>query len=121
MNNKVTIYLDFDGTCVEHKYPGVGEIAPHFLEVMTRIQLKGVPVILNTMRSEFEEKALSEALHFLVMRGISNNRVTEKKIDPQPWDPPFENDIFIDNIALGIPMCVSPSKKSFIVDWKKVG
>ncbi|MEN9968378.1 MAG: hypothetical protein RIR94_552, partial [Bacteroidota bacterium] len=44
----MTIYLDFDGTVVEHAYPQIGAPNPHALRVIGKLQAAGHQFILNT-------------------------------------------------------------------------
>ena len=46
------IAIDFDGTCVEHKYPEIGREIPYALQVLREITDRGHKIILWTMRSE---------------------------------------------------------------------
>jgi len=58
----MNIYLDFDGTVVEHDYPCIGRLNPNALEVIKRLQDAGHNIILNTMRVEFKDGTMKEAL-----------------------------------------------------------
>ena len=42
--------IDFDGTCVEHKYPLVGETLPNCINVLTKLYKAGHLICLDTMR-----------------------------------------------------------------------
>ena len=42
------IYLDFDGTCVEHRYPEIGKYNFGAIEVIEKLQQAGHNIILNT-------------------------------------------------------------------------
>ena len=57
----MNIYLDFDGTVVEHDYPEIGKLNPGALEVIKKLQDAGHTIILNTMRVEFNDGTLEEA------------------------------------------------------------
>jgi hypothetical protein len=59
------IYLDFDGTVVEHFYPLIGAYNPGAIEVLYLLQAKGYELILNTYRSEIKDSSLNEALHYI--------------------------------------------------------
>lgn len=47
--NKI-IAVDFDGTCVKHEYPEIGEDAPDAVEVLKRLNKAGVKILVWTMR-----------------------------------------------------------------------
>ena len=52
------IFLDFDGTVVEHYYPLIGAYNQGAKEVIARLQQAGHEVILNTYRVEIEDDSL---------------------------------------------------------------
>lgn len=45
------IAVDFDGTCVKHRYPMVGEDVDGAVSVLKELVRKGHKIILYTMRS----------------------------------------------------------------------
>lgn len=47
----MTIAVDFDGTCVKHKYPLVGEDVDGAVSVLKELVRKGHKIILYTMRN----------------------------------------------------------------------
>ena len=121
----MNIYLDFDGTIVEHDFPKIGKLNPYALEVIKKLQDAGHNIILNTMRVEFEDGTLEEALDYINLNeevaGISILQYTERKIHPRRWDlDKIENDIYIDDIAANIPLIKASMVNGFMVDWAKV-
>lgn len=44
------IAIDFDGTCVHHEFPEIGEPLPHAVRVMQRIAAAGHHIVLYTCR-----------------------------------------------------------------------
>ena len=58
------IYLDFDGTVVEHAYPEIGADNPKALKVIRRLQDAGHHIILNTYRADLNDGSLQEALNY---------------------------------------------------------
>ena len=50
------IFLDFDGTVVEHYYPLIGAYNPGCKEVISKLQQAGHEVILNTYRVEIDDE-----------------------------------------------------------------
>ena len=77
----MVIYLDFDGTVVEHQYPIIGQPNPNCFEVLDKLIKAGHKIILNTMRVEFQDGTLEEAISY-VQKGLF-------KIDPK-YRPNFK-------------------------------
>lgn len=83
MRKRPIIYsIDFDGTIVSNRYPGIGEINPDFERFMSKIKQSGDVWILNTMR---EGDELQEAVDFLKKRGyvpaaVNDNIESMKKL-----------------------------------------
>jgi len=123
----MVIYLDFDGTVVEHQYPAIGAENPHAFRVIRALQVKGHHIILNTYRADINDGSLAEALDYL--NSPSNGIVpikehTARKIHPGPFDLTeslrFEK-LYIDDIAEEIPLI--PNRmiaNGFMVDWLAV-
>lgn len=118
----MTIAIDFDGTCVTHAYPDIGEeigAAP----VLKEMVKKGCKLILFTMRSNrLEREYLEEAVrwfskHDIPLYGIQQNPTQST------WtsSPKACAEMYIDDAALGVPLKVdrSISDRPF-VDWKIV-
>ena len=127
------IAIDFDGTCVKHVFPNVGEdigAAP----VLRDLVDAGHKLILNTMRSDNKKvKAkggiygepgdyLTQAVNWFKAREIElygiNNNPTQKH-----WteSPKVYAEIYIDDSAIGCPLIhpEDPDEKPY-VDWRKV-
>lgn len=129
---KMLIYLDFDGTCVVHAYPNIGKYNPGCLEVIKKLQDAGHDIILNTMRSEFNNGSLEQALNWFDNAwfftknddfNLKPIKSTDKKYHPCPWnwETFFSNNIvMIDDISLGIPLIKSSMNNSMMVDWSKI-
>ena len=121
----MNIFLDFDGTVVEHDYPEIGKLNPYALEVIKKLQDAGHTIILNTMRVEFNDGTLEEAIDFINLNrevtGINISRYTENKIHPRNWDSDkIENDLYIDDIAANIPLIRASMVNGLMVDWVKI-
>ena len=121
----MNIYLDFDGTVVEHDYPEIGKLNPGALEVIKKLQDAGHTIILNTMRVEFNDGTLEEAIDFINLNrevtGINISRYTENKIHPRNWNSDkIENEIYIDDIAANIPLIKASMVNGYMVDWIKI-
>ena len=109
--------IDFDGTCVEHKFPQVGEDVPGAGEVLKELVAKGHRLILYTMRSD---KFLKQAVEWFKMRGIPLYGI---QYDPQQalWTSTnkCDADCVIDDRNLGIPL-IHPVTGRPYVDWPAV-
>lgn len=130
------IYLDFDGTLVEHQYPKIGRCNFSSVEIVRKLQDAGHEVILNTMRCEFNNGSLGEAKRWLdnAWMVVKNRRELgrEFKLDPiyptpykvQPvWDWDFfqrEGVIFIDDQAHGTPLKKAVMTEGYMVDWEEL-
>ena len=119
------IFLDFDGTVVEHYYPLIGAYNPGAKEVIARLQLAEHEIILNTYRVEIEDDSLKQALLYFYTLDlpIAITQKTKTKIHPPTWnlDEVIETGkLFIDDIAIGIPLLDAPVSGGKMVDWKKI-
>ncbi len=123
----MTIYLDFDGTVVEHQYPAIGAENPHAIRVIRALQNIGHAIILNTFRADLNDGSLEEALAFLhdPAHGLDTiSKSTAKKIHPGPFDLTESlrfDKLYIDDIAEGIPLIPNRMMANgFMVDWLAV-
>lgn len=112
------IAVDFDGTCVTHAYPEIGEDigAVHILKSLVDNKHE---LILYTMRSD---KYLDEAVNWFKGHDISLYGIN---INPTQKNWTNSNkcyaQLYIDDAALGIPLMrnVDLSSREF-VDWYEV-
>lgn len=134
------IYLDFDGTVVEHAYPKIGRANFGAAEVIRRLQDAGHEIILNTYRAECGNGSLENAINYLNnnlwMMVAPEHRDDERfhplpitqrttaKMCPQPWEwdvMHMTGEIHIDDLASGIPLkpqvMATPGN---MVDWQKI-
>ena len=123
----MTIYLDFDGTVVEHHYPAIGAENPHAIRVIRALQARGHSVILNTYRADLNDGSLEESLAYLNEPVRNLQPITEHtplKIHPGPFDlneAKRFNKVFLDDIAENIPLI--PNRvldHGLMVDWVSV-
>ena len=119
------IFLDFDGTVVEHYYPLIGAYNPGCSEVVSMLQVAGHEVILNTYRVEIEDESLKEAIDFLNALPLAKriSKRTAKKINPSPLnleEARQVSQLFIDDIAEGIPLINAPVSGGKMVDWEAI-
>lgn len=122
------IYLDFDGTVVEHQYPMLGRYNDGCFEVIQKLQQAGHEIILNTYRVNCDDGTLEVALNFLnnnpdyVIDEITKH--TPKKIDPGHWNWEIfkEKDyLFIDDICKGTPLKKTVTVRGGkMVDWQGI-
>jgi hypothetical protein len=115
------IAVDFDGTCVTHAFPAVGqEIGAN--EVLLELTKKGHKLILFTMRSDNVKTGqmyLTDAVNWFKKWNIPLYGIQS---DPQQkaWttSPKCYAEIYIDDAALGAPLVYNPdmSDRPFI-DW----
>lgn len=113
--NSLTIAVDFDGTCVDHAYPEIGSsigAEPVLKELVER----GDRLILWTMRSG---KTLDDAVKWFADNGIELFGVNENPEQDWSKSPKAHADMYIDDLALGVPLVRKPGKRPY-VDWEKV-
>jgi hypothetical protein len=118
------IYLDFDGTVVEHYFPEIGVVNPHAIKVIARLQAAGHEIVLNTYRADIDVQHVHEALGFIhsfeeIQQPIE--KFLPKKLDPRSFDLDVakeSNQLYIDDIATGIPMRRNiVLEHGMMVDW----
>ncbi|MBR5807056.1 MAG: HAD family hydrolase [Alistipes sp.] len=111
------IAVDFDGTCVTHEYPYLGQDIGA-VPVLRELAEQGHKLILYTMRSGKLEK---EAIEWFKQNDIPlyavNTNPSQKK-----WtkSPKVHADVYIDDSALGVPLIHSMTTSRPYVDWVKV-
>ena len=128
------IYLDFDGTVVEHQYPKIGRCNFGCFEVIKRLQDAGHEIVLNTYRSDIGGDHLNEALRmvneqsyaFIKDRSqrktfkLNPIKATERKIHPDRFcieDTLRTNTLFIDDQAKDTPLKLAVMSSGNMVDW----
>jgi len=128
------IAIDFDGTCVTHAFPAIGEDigAVPFLRLLS----KNHKLILYTMRSNVanpksEDKNiiaragnyLDDAIDWFAQRGIELYGVNENP-EQKTWtySPKVYADLYIDDAGVGIPLAYNAniSERPY-VDWNILG
>lgn len=105
------IAVDFDGTCVKHAYPGIGEDIGA-VPVLKELADQGHDLILWTMRSG---QTLQDAIKWFEDNGIRLYAAQRNPTQDQ-WteSPKAYAQIYIDDAALGCPLVNDH------VDWVKV-
>lgn len=113
--------IDFDGTCVDHRYPKVGPDLPHAVDVMQEMIERKHRIILLTMRSNFKIKDLDAAVSWFDEREIPLMGVNENP-EQRTWtsSPKPHADFNIDDKNLGCPLIKLSWMERPGVDWKSV-
>lgn len=97
----IKIAIDFDGTIVEHEYPGIGKEKLFAFETLRELQKRGFKLILWTIRSG---KELEEAIEFCRNKDVEfyavNKNYPEEVID-ENLVRKVEADIYIDDRNVG--------------------
>lgn len=99
--NRLIIAVDFDGTIVEDRYPGIGKPRIFAFETLKRLQDDGHRLILWTYR---HGQTLEEAVAFCEQNGINfyavNKSFPEEQFDNSK-SRKINADIFIDDRNIG--------------------
>jgi hypothetical protein len=118
------IYLDFDGTVVEHNFPAIGSENPNAIRVISMLQRAGHHFVLNTYRADIDLSYVQEALSFLNSHPQIEKPIESylsKKLDPKPFDlenAKASNQLYIDDISEGIPLQRNRELEfGMMVDW----
>lgn len=100
-NKHLIIAIDFDGTIVEDRYPGIGKPMLFAFETMKKMQADGHRLILWTYRAGAK---LDEAVAFCKEHGIEfyavNQSYPEELLD-DTLSRKIMADLFIDNRNIG--------------------
>lgn len=107
------IAIDFDGTCVKHAYPKIGEDIGA-VPVLKEMVKNGHQLVLNTMRSG---KLLNEAIQWFENNGIKLSGANHTP-GQATWtaSPKVYANIYIDDAALGCPTTMD-DEGNIYVDW----
>jgi predicted mannosyl-3-phosphoglycerate phosphatase (HAD superfamily) len=120
---KIHIYLDFDGTVVEHSYPEIGIEVPNSIRVIKKLIDSGHFLILNTYRANISKQDLDKAIEYLSDKLGEKINVSLLKINPTYWniDKSIEKrHLFIDDMCLGIPLIPAKKSRHKMVNWDEV-
>lgn len=114
------ISLDFDGTCIIHSYPMIGN-SIGAQPVLEELIAAGHKLILNTMRSS-KDNTLADAIDWFKIYNIELWGI-QKNPEQELWtdSPKVYADYYIDDSAIGIPLTFDGriSSRPF-VDWVAV-
>ena len=126
------ICIDFDGTCVTHEFPNVGNDIGA-IPVLKELVKAGHNLILFTMRSDIEEPLGSdENIHYVggnyltdAINWFKTRNIPLYGIQSNPtqlsWttSPKAYGQLYIDDAALGAPLIYNESARPYIC-WDKV-
>ncbi len=101
MNNKI-LAVDFDGTIVTDRYPGIGEEQAFAFSTLQKFQQEGYRLILWTYRSG---KKLEEAVEFCRQNGLEFYAINEsfpgESYNGEEQSRKIHADYFIDDRNIG--------------------
>lgn len=119
----MVIGIDFDGTCVTHEYPEIGE-SIGAEKVLRDLVKNGHQLVLCTMRGHMPYKGrdlLQEAVDWFEKNGIELFGVNRTPLQDTWTDSPKPYaQMYIDDAALGCPIIESDISDYPYVDWKKL-
>lgn len=119
----MVIGIDFDGTCVTHEYPEIGE-SIGAEKVLRDLVKNGHQLVLCTMRGHktYEGRdLLQEAVDWFEKNGIKLIGVNRAPLQDTWTDSPKPYaQMYIDDAALGCPIIESDISDRPYVDWDKL-
>lgn len=119
----MVIGIDFDGTCVTHEYPEIGE-SIGAEKVLRDLVKNGHQLVLCTMRGHKAYKGrdlLQEAVDWFEKNGIELFGVNRTPLQDTWTDSPKPYaQMYIDDAALGCPIIESDISDYPYVDWDKL-
>lgn len=119
----MVIGIDFDGTCVTHEYPEIGE-SIGAEKVLRDLVKNGHQLVLCTMRGHkaYEGRdLLQEAVDWFEKNGIKLIGVNRMPLQDTWTDSPKPYaQMYIDDAALGCPIIESDISDRPYVDWDKL-
>jgi hypothetical protein len=118
MKTKLTIAVDFDGTCVTHEFPAVGQDIGA-VPVLKKLAAAGHKIILLTMRSGETLEAAKQwfADNDIPLFGVNWNKTQWRWTKSRK----VHADVYIDDQALGAPLKELPSlARPYYIDWEAV-
>jgi hypothetical protein len=112
------IAVDFDGTCVDHRYPDIGPDAPEAVVVLKELVANGHQIILYTMRDGHD---LDEAVEWFKARDIPLFGV-QRDPDQDKWTTSNKcyAQLYIDDMSLGAPLIQLAKFNRPCIDWAAV-
>jgi hypothetical protein len=119
------IYLDFDGTVVEHAYPEIGSENPGATDVIRALQNRGHEIILNSFRADLNDGSLELAFSYLNSEDAALSEIIQfepKKITPSLYPDTLNKSsvsLFLDDTAPNTPLRPNLNlPHGSMVDWR---
>lgn len=114
-DSNTDLVLDFDGTCVDHRFPRIGQDVPLAVPSMKFLSALGVRYILSTMRSG---KRLDESVNWFKERNIELYGIQEHPTQRE-WtsSPKAHGELSIDDRNVGTPLMTVPGFARPCVQW----
>ena len=99
----MTIAVDFDGTIVKHRYPGIGDEIPFAIQALKMLSNEGHRLILWSVR---EGELLEQAVEWCRKRGLEFYAVNKDFPEENPtknrqYSRKLKVDMFIDDRNVG--------------------
>lgn len=120
------IAVDFDGTCVDHRYPWCGPDVPDAVPVMREIQ-RYHKIILLTMRGRLERDpdtglyTLDTAIRWFAARDLKLFDVNKNPTQAMWTDSgKVHAHVYVDDAAIGCPLKTFTGFHQPVVDWLAV-
>ena len=122
MNPPKIIGIDFDGTCVTHDYPDIGQDIGA-VPVLRELLAAGHKLVLWTMRADGRDDGsapLADAVGWFEQHGLELWGANENP-EQHVWtaSPKAYCHLYIDDAALGCPLVHPPVARPH-VDWAEV-
>ena len=119
------IAIDFDGTIVTHEFPEIGRLLPGVKETMQALWKNGHKIFLWTMRGYHPEhkRCLEAAVAWLDDRNIMPDSVNRSTSGFSTTSPKQHANLYIDDEALGCPVCYYPNtnkEQVLCADWMQI-
>lgn len=109
------IAIDFDGTCVTHEYPGIGQDIGA-VPVLKELVKAGHDLILYTVR---DGQRLEEAREWFRKNKIPLMDVNQNRAAGWNTSAKVYADLYIDDSALGCPIKFMDGVRHHFIDWVK--
>ncbi len=128
------IYLDVDGTILEHSFGKLGRVNFGCFEIIKKLQDAGHELILNTSHEGERLKSVLYLINEQNWMFFKNRREEDNEIQPilditdekiQPWNWDWNemiqyNQMFIDDFSRGIPLKKCCMVEGNMVDWDEL-
>ena len=113
------IAVDFDGTCVDHRFPYIGKTVPGAVETLRKLEADGHHLVMYTVRTSGPLRDAAQA--WFAENGINLYSI---QVDPEQvsWTDSGKcnAELFIDDKAYGCPLIEVEGFDNPCLDWSKV-